>query len=194
MDSVASLGRLVIPSTDIDEIIDALSYNDARIWVLNNLGQVLTQTGDIYARSSVWTQTIKNSNNNSWLSNITNPIINFFTQDDNYRFVDPHDNITVMSTPLVNRALKGFSSHNIEQTPDKKTNIISAVTPIWNNNTVMGVVVTEQTTLAIKQLRNNSMQQLINTILIVILMASLGIILFSASISGRIIKLRDHTK
>ncbi|MCL1078395.1 proteobacterial dedicated sortase system histidine kinase [Parashewanella spongiae] len=195
LDSSASLGRLAIPSTDIDEIIDALSYNDARIWVLNNLGQVLTKSGDIHSPASTWNTVIEDVNKNErWVSSITQPILNLFTQSTSIEFVDPHNDITAMANPIVEKALKGFSSSQTQLTPDKKTEIISAATPIWNDGVIIGVVVTEQTTLGIRQLRNHAMQQLFNTLFIVLLIASIGVLIFSASISRRLSRLRDHTE
>lgn len=58
----------------------------------------------------------------------------------------------------------------------------------------MGAVVVEQTTNGIRTLRNRALEQLFHVILAVMLLGTLGLLLFASRISNRIRRLRDNTE
>ncbi|MGB0895195.1 MAG: proteobacterial dedicated sortase system histidine kinase [Parashewanella sp.] len=189
------LGNLIIPSTDIEEIVQAMSYNDARIWVLNHNQQVLASSGDIHSKVQSWDLGIENNPyQDTWLIQFISPIYRLFSEPATTKFIDPHSNATSIDLPIISKALKGFSGSQTIITPDKKAEIIASASPIWNEGDVVGSVYVEQTTLGIRQLRNQAMRQLVNTVLTVMILASLSIVIFATGISNRLRKLKDQAE
>ena len=192
--SVSNLGNLIKPSMAIESMIQSLSYTDARIWVLNSVGQVLATGGDIHSQNNAWNQNQSQQQQKTTISKLLAPFYDFFSKTPNSDFIDPFNNATAINTKIVQRALKGFTNSERYITPDDKAEIIASATPIWDKNEVIGVVIAEQSTQGIESLRSQAMQSLINTVFIVILLASIAIILFASSISKRIVELRDSAR
>ena len=191
----SDLGRLIKPSLAIESIIQSLSYTDARIWVLNSVGQVLASGGDIHNQGNAWKDTTAQIQTDSpFIEKALTPIYQLFSKNTDSNFIDPFNNATEINTKIVKRALRGFTSSEKYLTPDDKAEIIASATPIWDKNEVIGVVIAEQSTQGIEALRNQAMQSLINTVFIVVLLASIAIILFASNISKRIITLRDSAR
>lgn len=192
--SVFSLGNFIKPSSTIEAIIQSLSYTSARIWVLNDVAQVLATGGDIHTNGNNLSQEQQPKTASNYLTLVLKPIYQIFSKNTDTNFVDPLNNATEINSKIVKRALKGFTASERYTTPDNKAEIIASASPIWDKNEVIGVVVSEQSTLGIRTLRNHAMQSLLNTVFIVLLLASVAIILFASSISNRITALRNDAR
>uniref|UniRef100_UPI00356360ED ATP-binding protein n=1 Tax=Alteromonas stellipolaris TaxID=233316 RepID=UPI00356360ED len=91
-------------------------------------------------------------------------------------------------------ALNGQPDSLWRLTPDNKAVVVSAAYPIFIEGAVMGAVVVEQTTNGIRTLRNRALEQLFHVILAVMILGTLGLLLFASRISNRIRRLRDNTE
>ncbi|MBM7070854.1 proteobacterial dedicated sortase system histidine kinase [Shewanella sp. 202IG2-18] len=194
INSVHNLGNLNKPSETIESVVNALSYTEARIWVLNSVGQVLASGGSIHDAQNSWNTATNIKKSENYLSAMLAPLFRLFEQNTDTNFVDPFNNATHIDSPIVNRAMSGFTISEKYYTPDNKAEILASATPIWQQNNVVGVVIAEQSTMGIRALRNNAMQSLLNTVFIVLLLASAAIILFASNISNRITRLRNDAK
>ena len=194
MNSVSNLGNLVKPSETIESVVSSLSYTEARIWVLNSVGQVLASGGNIHKAQSSWVHETNIPEKDRYFDALLAPLSHLFAKNTDVNFIDPFNNATEINTPIAKRALNGFTASERYFTPDDKAEILASATPIWEQNNVVGVVIAEQSTMGIRALRNHAMQSLLNTVIIVLLLASTAVILFASSISNRIIKLRNDAK
>lgn len=198
IDDVENLGTVLVPSPEIESIIKGMSHNSSRIWVVDKHGRVLAKSGDIRTSSSVWTRTVQDKPDDSfWGSFKRNYLHRFY-----YKiltappkdFIDSLQDSTVLKGSHIKNALAGRQGSTWRLTPDNKAVILSAASPIWIDDKVMGVVIAEETTHGIRTLRNKALEKLFNIILTIMSMGTLALFFFASSISSRIRKLRDETE
>ncbi|MCZ6804212.1 MAG: rhodanese-like domain-containing protein [Proteobacteria bacterium] len=89
----------------------------------------------------------------------------------------------------VKAALSGNSQTRWRSSPDGKAVIVSAATPIWFDNKVVGAVVVEETTNNIQIMQRQVLAGLFNKTLLIFFVIVLLLLLFASRISSRLIKL-----
>lgn len=194
---LAALGTVVTPSPEIEQILAGLKYTNSRVWVIDNHKRVLARAGDIQSADGINVATRKQSNNriwqwieNQWLLPLYYHILTKPPAD----FVDELEDAYALAGQDVGQALSGTPDSLWRLTPDNKAVVVSAAYPIFIDGVVMGAVVVEQTTNGIRTLRNRALEQLFHVILAVMLLGTLGLLLFANRISSRIRRLRDNTE
>lgn len=197
-DDVENLGTVLVPSPEIESIIKGMSHNSSRIWVLDKHGRVLAKSGDIHTSTNVWAQTsLEQEDDSYWVRfkrNYLHPLYyRILTTPPKY-FVDSLKDSTVLEGSHIRKALAGRLASTWRLTPDGKAVVLAAASPIWIDDTVMGVVIAEETTHGIRTLRNKALEKLFNVILTVMSMGTLALFFFASSISSRIRKLRDEAE
>jgi len=70
--------------------------------------------------------------------------------------------------------------------------ILSAASPIYVGDKIMGVVVAQETTNGIRALRNKALEKLFNVLLAIISIATILLLVFASRIASRIRKLRNQ--
>ena len=191
------LGTVITPSPEIERILAGLKYADSRVWVVDKHKRVLARAGDIQSatgievtapqteRSAAW-QWVENE----WLLPVYYQILTRPPAD----FIDELDDAYALVGQDLGTALNGQPDSLWRLSPDNKAIILSAAYPIFIDGNVMGAVVIEQTTNGIRTLRNRALEQLFHVILAVMLLGTLGLLLFASRISSRIRQLRDSTE
>lgn len=197
-DDVENLGTVLVPSPEIESIIKGMSHNSSRIWVVDKHGRVLAKSGDIHTSTNVWAQTTKEQQDDSYWGrfkqNYLHPLYYRILTTPPKNFVDSLKDSTVLEGSHIRRALAGQFGSTWRLTPDAKAVVLAAASPIWIDDTVMGVVIAEETTHGIRTLRNKALEKLFNVILTVMSMGTLALFFFASSISSRIRKLRDEAE
>ncbi|RTR33250.1 proteobacterial dedicated sortase system histidine kinase [Shewanella atlantica] len=198
IDDVDKLGTVLVPSPEIESIIKGMSHNSSRIWVVDKHGRVLAKSGDIRNGSSVWTRTVTEAPDPSFWGqfkrNVLTPFYYKILTTPPKDFIDSLQDSTVLEGSHIQRALAGKQGSTWRLTPDNKAVILAAASPIWIDDKVMGVVISEETTHGIRTLRNKALEKLFNVILTVMSMGTLALFFFASSISSRIRKLRDEAE
>ena len=198
IDDVDKLGTVLVPSPEIEGIIKGMSHNSSRIWVVDKHGRVLAKSGDIRNGSSVWTRTVTEAPDPSFWGqfkrNVLTPFYYKILTTPPKDFIDSLQDSTVLEGSHIKRALSGKQGSTWRLTPDNKAVILAAASPIWIDDKVMGVVISEETTHGIRTLRNKALEKLFNVILTVMSMGTLALFFFASSISSRIRKLRDEAE
>nr|WP_203565498.1 proteobacterial dedicated sortase system histidine kinase [Alteromonas profundi] len=195
--NIDQLGTLVTPSPEIERILAGLKYADSRVWVVDKHKRVLARAGDIQTASGI---TVANTNeraNGLWHWIETNwlfPLYYYILTEPPADFVDELQNAYALVGQDLGKALSGQPDSLWRLTPDNKAIVLSAAYPIFIEGEVMGAVVVEQTTNGIRSLRNKALEQLFHVILAVMLLGTVGLLLFANRISGRIRALRDSTE
>lgn len=198
IDDVDKLGTVLVPSPEIANIIKGMSHNSSRIWVVDKHGRVLAKSGDIRTSNSVWTRTVSDQPDPSfwerfkqkYLHPLYYQILTIPAKD----FVDSLQDSTVLGGSHIQQALAGKDGSTWRLTPDNKAVILAAASPIWIDDKVMGVVISEETTHGIRTLRNKALEKLFNVIITIMSMGTLALFFFASSISSRIRKLRDEAE
>jgi dedicated sortase system histidine kinase len=93
----------------------------------------------------------------------------------------------------VERALDGSPAWRARPAPGNRL-IFSAAHPVWIGETVVGVVVVEESTEAILSLRNRAFEQLVAVTLIAFAAAAIVLLLFASRLSWRLRRLRDEAE
>lgn len=194
---LTQLGTVITPSPEIERILAGLKYADSRVWVVDKHKRVLARAGDIQSatgievtapetpRSAAW-QWVESE----WLLPVYYQILTRPPAD----FIDELDDAYALVGQDLGTALNGQPDSLWRLSPDNKAIILSAAYPIFIDGNVMGAVVIEQTTNGIRTLRNRALEQLFHVILAVMLLGTLGLLLFASRISRRIRQLRDSTE
>ncbi|WP_293745602.1 proteobacterial dedicated sortase system histidine kinase [uncultured Paraglaciecola sp.] len=200
-----SLGTVLVPSPEIEQILKGLKYSNARVWVVDKHMRVLARSGNIQRASGMQDNShigFGDENapqgKNSWWKYIENnwllPLYYQILTKPPADFVDDLRDAFALQGQDISQALKGTPSSLWRLSSDNKAVIMSAAHPIYLDETVMGAVVVEQTTNGIRTLRNKALEQQFHYILLVILISTLALFLIASRISWRIRKLRDETE
>jgi two-component system sensor histidine kinase ChvG len=206
---VDSLGTVLVPSPEIEQILKGLKYSNARVWVVDKHMRVLARSGNIQRSSGVQSESQNNSHigfgsgtksqgQHSWWKYIENnwllPLYYQILTKPPADFVDDLRDAFALQGQDISQALKGTPSSLWRLSSDNKAVIMSAAHPIYIDESVMGAVVVEQTTNGIRTLRNKALEQQFHYILLVILISTLALFLIASRISWRIRKLRNETE
>lgn len=192
-----SLGTILVPSPEIENIIRGLQYSNARVWVVDKHNRVLARSGSIHSATGVRAPQPQRDTNSllykleqDWLLPLYYQILTKPPAD----FIDELDNAFALSGSDLNQALDGSPGSTWRLSPDNKALILSAAHPIFIDDQVMGAVVVEQTTHGIRSLRNRALEQLFHVILAVVVLGTLALFIFASRISFRIRHLRNETE
>lgn len=142
-----------------------------RIWVLNNLGQVLASYGGL-------DKNLLNKHRNIFYNLILPPVSS--------RLKDDLAGKSRLQGEDVKSALAGNTVSRWRRAADNETVIVSAATPIWVNDEVRGVVMVEESSSGIQMLQRNAMASLFNKTLYVFLFVTAVLLIFATRLSGRI--------
>jgi len=193
-----SLGTVLIPSPDIENILKGLKYSNARVWVIDKHMRVLAKSGEIQSSSGVQTQRAQKDSKESWWHYVEDewllPVYYKILTKPPADFVDDLENAFALQGTDVDKALDGTPSSLWRLSADKKAVILSAAHPIYIDGQVMGAVVVEQTTNGIRTLRNQALEKQFHFILAVIVLGTLSLFLLASRISWRIRKLRNEAE
>lgn len=191
------LGTVITPSPEIERILAGLKYADSRVWVVDKHKRVLARAGDIQSATGIEVTPQETSTiaawewfESEWLLPIYYQILTRPPAD----FIDELDDAYALVGQDLGTALNGQPDSLWRLSPDNKAIILSAAYPIFIDGNVMGAVIVEQTTNGIRTLRNRALEQLFHVILAVMLLGTLGLLLFASRISSRIRALRDNTE
>ncbi|UTV29923.1 proteobacterial dedicated sortase system histidine kinase [Photobacterium atrarenae] len=193
------LGAVLVPSPEIEQILQGMGHTSTRLWVIDRHQRVLAQTGDIQKSNGVWSTSVKYaSQDNSWWSafeaRFLRPLYYRFLLSEPKPFIDTGNDASLIRGVHISQALTGRGYSHWRPSADGKTMILAAAYPIWLDNNVMGAVVAEETTIGIQTLRNRALEQLFNSIIAIILIGTLTLFLFASKISSRIRRLRDEAE
>lgn len=192
-----SLGTVLVPSPEIEQIVKGLQHSGARVWVLDKHRRVMARSGGIQSSTGINTKLAPPSKGNWWQFIEQEYLLPLYYQiltKPPATFVDELEDAFALQGTDIDSALTGEASTLWRLSPDKKAVILSAAHPIWLDDNVMGAVVVEQTTHGIRTLRNKALEKLFNVILLVMLLGTLALFLFASRISSRIRLLRNQTE
>ena len=174
-DTLDRPGRLTQPSEAISRIIAGMdSTPGRRVWVLDNQGQVLANSGSLDTRLS---------------DSSVNFLYRWILPSVHERFHDDLQGASRLQGKEVQQALTGRPDSRWRASPDGKAIIVSAATPVMIDERVRGAVVVEETTNNIQLLRRKALAVLFNKTLIIFSLVTMLLLIFATRLSYRLRRL-----
>ncbi len=181
------LGSVMLPRPEMDRLLRNLRDTDGRIWIIDRQRRVLALSGSL--RPAPEKETDKGI-----IKGILHAIYRTILKQPVTRFKDDLSAASTLNGDEVHQALSGKPALRWRQSPDGRITIMSAAQPVWNNGRIIGAVVMERTSNRILILQNRAMEALFNLSLLVFLIATIGLLMFAARLSGRITRLRNEAE
>lgn len=172
-------GKIIISSKRIENIIHVQGRSEGRrIWVLDKSAQVLASDGSLK-------RVFPDNAFNVFYTLLLPPAYDQFTDD--------LAGASRLQGDEVKQALSGNTQTRWRSSPDKKAVIVSAATPIWFDNKVIGAVVVEETTNNIQIMQRQVLAGLFNKTLLIFFVIIFVLLWFASRLSTRLIKLNRET-
>ncbi|GJM05853.1 MAG: proteobacterial dedicated sortase system histidine kinase [marine bacterium B5-7] len=175
----AEPGKIISSSKRIENIIYSQGRSEGRrIWVLDKSAQVLASDGSL---------------KRVFPDNAFNIVYTLLLPPAYDQFKDDLAGASRLQGNEVKQALSGDTQTRWRSSPDGKAVIVSAATPIWFDNKVVGAVVVEETTNNIQIMQRQVLAGLFNKTLLIFLVIVFLLLLFASRLSSRLIKLNRET-
>ncbi len=172
-------GKIIISSKRIENIIHVQGRSEGRrIWVLDKSAQVLASDGSLK-------RVFPDNAFNVFYTLLLPPAYDQFTDD--------LAGASRLQGAEVKQALSGNTETRWRSSPDGKAVIVSAATPIWFDNKVVGAVVVEETTNNIQIMQRQVLAGLFNKTLLIFFVIVFVLLWFASRLSTRLIKLNRET-
>lgn len=178
-DDYAEPGKIISSSKSIENIIYAQGRSEGRrIWVLDKSAQVLASDGSL---------------KRVFPDNAFNIVYTLLLPPAYDQFKDDLAGASRLQGNEVKQALSGNTQTRWRSSPDGKAVIVSAATPVWFDNKVVGAVVVEETTNNIQIMQRQVLAGLFNKTLLILIVIVFLLLLFASRLSSRLIKLNRET-
>jgi two-component system, OmpR family, sensor histidine kinase ChvG len=178
-DAYADPGKIIRSSKRIENIIFTQGRSEGRrIWVLDKSAQVLASDGSL---------------KRIFPDNVFNIVYTLLLPPAYDQFTDDLAGASRLQGDEVKEALSGNTQTRWRSSPDGKAVIVSAATPIWFDNKVVGAVVVEETTNNIQIMQRQVLAGLFNKTLLIFFIIVFLLLLFASRLSSRLIKLNRET-
>lgn len=192
------LGWLLPPSSTIVEILKTVSRPHSRIRVIDQNRRVRASFGSLETGQQDIETANEEQNNTEvkrffpTLDRLFAPLHRLFTEPFPADFTVPSSQLASLDIQGIEEGLAGESSITNYKIADGQVEVMAAITPLVENNMVMGAVIVEQTTNSILALTNLLIEESISFTILVFTVAGVGLLLFATRISSRIRRLRDQ--
>ena len=187
----AGMGSLIIPSPEIQQVVQGLARTTSRIRVLDKNQRVIAETGSLKrAQAAIapppagFFARLKAHTLDPLYARLLTPVSEEFTDE------AAQDTRAIL--PQLDSALRGIAQTGRRKSTDGRAVIVTSAYPVWAKDQVLGAVVVEETTNALVSLRNAALTSLMNSVLAVFALVALVLLAFASRLSYRIRKLRDE--
>lgn len=191
-DSPKKLGTIVIPSPEIEQLLERLKRPASRTWIIDSNYRVLAQAGKLTSDGrNALQQVTETGNGRSLVSGIMHLIYQAVLPQPAKWFQDELSSASRLDSAEVTAALQGTPGVAWRKTPDAPVNILTATHSIWQGQKVIGAIAIEETSNSILLLQNRAMEILINLSLVTFLVATSVLLIFATRLSIRVRRLRN---
>jgi dedicated sortase system histidine kinase len=181
----------VAASGETERILKSLGRSDLRIWIVDRQERLLALTGDLRKTTNPYTYgTGALDVLAGWLRPVTSLVLERPTED----FDDALPESQISGAGEVRSALQGMPGRRWRHSTDSRAVILSAAHPIWSGDEVVGAVVVEETTNAIRTLSNRTLEKVVAVTLLVFALGAVVLLAFASHLSLRLRRLRDEAE
>ena len=189
----AGMGRLIIPSPEIQQVVQGLGRATSRIRVVDKRQRVIAEIGSLKRAQQALNTTAPTLTERIKALTLR-PLFAKILQQPSNDFTDDSARATFLETRELQSALRGVPQIGRRATQDEQAVIVSSANPIWVRDQVIGAVVVEETTNAMLTMRNQALEKLLSSVLAVFLIVMLVLLLFASRLSYRIRKLSSEAE
>lgn len=190
---IEQIGWLLPPSTSIVDILKSLNRPHSRILIVDSNQHVRASYGSLKAGNDEVTVHEKGLDAIIGpVNRVLAPLYRLFTEPLSADFTDSSPQSATLDIKGVEEGLEGRSSITNYRIAKGQVEVMAAVTPLFEKEKVIGVVVIEQTTNAILALKNKVIEESIGMTILFFFFGGMGILLFAFRISSRIGRLRNQ--
>jgi signal transduction histidine kinase len=182
-------GWLLSTSTSIEELLKSLDRPYARIRIVDRNQRVRAQVGSLRTTNELRTEPESFS---SRINELLHPLYRFFIDPFLTEFQDQASQPTELDLQGIKEGLEGRHSITSYLMEDGQVEVMAAITPLYEQEKIIGAVVVEQTTNSILSLSNRLIEETISLSVIAFLFGGGILLLFAFRISARIRRLRNQ--
>ncbi len=184
------LGWLLSPSGAIEEILKSLDRPHSRVMIVDSNRRVRASFGNLAETNDIEdTNTSVLTTLSSQVYRLLAPLYRFFTRSFATDFSQPAAQPSTLDIKGVKEALLGTSSVTSYAINDGQIEIMAAITPLKEKDSIIGAVVVEQTTNSILALQNKMIEESLTLTILVFSFGGIGLIIFASRLSSRIRRL-----
>ncbi len=192
IDNPEKIGWLLAPSTSIEKILQVFQRPEAKIQIIDSNKHIRASYGSLKVLENSAAEQISPLSFSAYLNRILTPLYRLFTEPLADDFADPQPQPSARDLTGVTQALLGESSLASYRIADGKVEVMAAVAPLYEGDTIIGAVVVEQTTNSILALQNRVIEESLSLTLFVLVFGGSLLFFFAYRISSRIRRLRDQ--
>ncbi|TPH15843.1 proteobacterial dedicated sortase system histidine kinase [Litorilituus lipolyticus] len=199
-ENLASLGTILVPSPEIERIVNGMSHTNSSIWVIDHHHRVLASAGSLKTAGGFWqSNRLPNDLNDNSLwqqfkSKVLLPLYYKILTKPPTNFIDKLYDAQNLTGKHIVKALSGKATSQWRLTTDQQALVLSAAYPIFIEGDVKGAVIVEETTNGIRTLRNQALEKLFSVILAIMILGALTFLLFASRITSRIRALSNQAE
>jgi two-component system, OmpR family, sensor histidine kinase ChvG len=181
----------IAPTGEMERIVRSLGRAESRIWIVDRHQRLLAIAGDLRKKLAVEPE---GDDALDWLARSMRPVSAFLLERPTEQFDDALPEAVISGAGEVRSALLGMPGRRWRHTPDGRAVILSAAHPIWTGEEVVGAVVVEETTNAIRSISNRTLEKVVAVTLAAFALAALTLLAFATRLSVRLRRLRDEAE
>jgi dedicated sortase system histidine kinase len=181
----------VAASGEVERILRSLGRADLRIWIIDRQERLLAITGDLRKKASAEPPA---SDALDVLARSLRPVTAHLLERPTEDFDDALPESQISGAGEVRSALLGMAGRRWRNSTDSRAVILSAAHPIWSGEEVVGAVVVEETTNAIRSLSDRTLEKVAAVTLLVFGLGAVVLLAFASRLSLRLRRLRDEAE
>ena len=178
-------------SGEMERILRSLGRAELRVWIVDRQERLLAITGDL--RKGVIAERPA-SDALDVLARSLRPVTAVLLERPTEDFDDALPESQISGAGEVRSALQGMAGRRWRNSTDSRAVILSAAHPIWSGDEVVGAVVVEETTNAIRSLSNRTLEKVVAVTLVVFALGAIVLLAFASRVSLRLRRLRDEAE
>ena len=187
-------GRVLLTSPEITQLLRGLNQPNSRIWVIDKQQQVRAVVGGLTPPRAVEEPDEAPVTRWQKLQNDISTRLDALLRRPDVVFEDLPSDITVRRDEMIIDVLAGKPRSDTRRSVDKKVKIVMAGHPIREGNSVLGMVMVEQSSHAILRSQYELLKSLAASSLLVFAFITLALIAFAWRLTVRIGRLHDTTE
>lgn len=188
---IDGLGSVVIPSTQMEMLLQRLDKPLSRIWVIDPDYRVIGMAGDLTAEDEGSDTYAPEPDGKAHAAGIVRTFYRLILDQPGNGVEDGLSSESRFDDPAVAGALAGEAKVTWRRTGDRKTSIITAAHPVYVDGKLAGAVALEESSNSILILQNRAIEALVNMSVLAFSLTIGVLLLFATRLSLRVRRLRD---
>ena len=186
-ETAASLGAAYLPSEDIERILNVVSKNASRIWVVDTGARVRGLAGSL---TSMNVTDKKPDFFQRIFKSVVRPLLRLLGRDNLPTMIEDASQTQQAVMSQVDRALNGEPTQLWRYLKDGRTVVLSAAQPVYVGDDIVGAVVIEETTQSNQGIATAALESLLAMSFIVFVAGFMTLIVFAWRLAYRVQRLQ----